>query len=135
MNTYLADKIKSYFKEKPEVIAVYLFGSYAQGNEARLSDIDIGILLHGSNRDTDFEKRVEYLMELSKILKKDIHPVILNSANEELVRQIFLKGRCLLENDSRELSKYKMVMISRIADFAYHRHQMQSGFVRKVMEG
>ena len=74
-------------------------------------------------------------MELSKILKKDIHPVILNSANEELVRQIFLKGRCLLVNDSRELSKYKMIMISRIADFAYHRNQMQSGFVRKVMEG
>ena len=135
MNKYLADKIKSYFKEKPEVIAVYLFGSYAQGNEGRLSDIDIGILLHGSNRNTDFEKRIEYLMELSKILKKDIHPVILNSANEELVRQIFLKGRCLLVNDSRELSKYKMIMISRIADFAYYRNQMQSGFVSKVMEG
>jgi len=34
------------------------------------------------------------MVELSRILRKDIHPVILNSAGEELLRQIFLKGKC-----------------------------------------
>ena len=49
----LTKKIKEYFKDKTEVVAVYLFGSHADG--------------------------------------KDIHPVILNFASEQLVKQIFLK--------------------------------------------
>jgi len=43
----LEEKIKNYFKNKKEVIAVYLFGSYAEGREHDLSDIDIGRILDG----------------------------------------------------------------------------------------
>jgi hypothetical protein len=75
------------------------------------------------------------MVELAKLLKKDIHPVILNSASEALIRQIFLKRKCIQVNDSHELSKYKMIMISRIADFGYYRNMIQSGFVSKVMDG
>ena len=73
-------------------------------------------------------------MELSKILRKDIHPVILNSASEQLMKQIFSKGECILINDAKKLSFYKMNMFSKIAEFAYYHGQMQSGFVKKAME-
>ena len=53
----LEEKIKAYFKSKKEVIAVYLFGSYAAGREHHLSDIDIGILLDRSDPDFDCAKR------------------------------------------------------------------------------
>jgi len=33
MPNQLAKRIKTYFKNKEEVIAVYLFGSYAEGRE------------------------------------------------------------------------------------------------------
>ena len=59
-----------------------------------MSDIDIGILLDRNDRDFAKEKRSNYIVELSRILRKDIHLVILNSAGEELLRQIFLKGKC-----------------------------------------
>ena len=36
--------IANYFREKPGVAAVYLFGSVAKGRPGRGSDVDIGVL-------------------------------------------------------------------------------------------
>ena len=135
MNEQAATIIKSYFEQKPEVAAVYIFGSYAKGRQRQTSDIDIGILLKGSDRTGALAKRIDYMVEISRLLRKDIHPVILNSASEALIRQIFLKGKCILVNDSQELAKFKMIMIARIAEFGQYRNMIQSGFISKVMEG
>jgi predicted nucleotidyltransferase len=135
MKAQIIEIIKSYFMQKPEVVAVYLFGSYAKDDEHRTSDIDIGILIKENLRTGASEKRIGYMAELANLLKKDIHPVVLNSASEVLIRQVFLKGECILVKDSQELARYKMMMISRIADFGYYRNMIHSGFVSKVMEG
>lgn len=135
LNNKLKEQIIDYFKNKEEVIAVYLFGSYAEGKERYLSDIDIGILMDSKDRDFVTRRRNDYMVELARILRKDIHPVILNSASEELLKQIFSKGQCIIVNNSRELARYTMVMFVKIAEFAYYRRQMQSGLIRKVMEG
>lgn len=131
----LKEKIQNYFKSKKGVIAVYLFGSHAKGKEYQSSDIDIGILLDRNHQEYKKTLINNSIVELGRVLKKDIHPVILNSAGEELLRQIFLNGKCLLINNPEELSRFKMVMFSRIADFAYYRNKMQSGLIKKVMKG
>ena len=79
----LIEKIQSYFSDENDVVAVYLFGSYAQGKARRTSDVDIGI----------FEKKqIRYLKELGRLLRKDIHPVILNTAGETLMQTGFIKN-------------------------------------------
>ena len=45
MDKKLSDTISSYFANKDEVIAVYLFGSYAKGTESHLVDMIQSILL------------------------------------------------------------------------------------------
>ncbi len=75
------------------------------------------------------------MTKLGRILRKDIHPVILNLAGEELLRQIFLKGKCVLVNDAEKLSCFKMVAYMKMAEFNHYRNQMQRGFIKKVMEG
>jgi len=133
MDNGLLKTVARYFSTR-DIIAVYLFGSYAEGRERPSSDIDIGVLLN--KKDNNLEKNVQntFIVELSRIIKKDIHLVILNSASEELMRQIFLKGTCILVNDAKRLAIFKMVMLSRIAEFAYYRNQMQKGLIKKVME-
>lgn len=135
MKNSLTLSLKNFFKDKPEVIAVYIFGSQATGKTGRLSDVDIGILLDTSERVAQVEKRNQYMVELANILRKEIHPIILNSAGEELMRQIFTKGKCLLVKDQKKLSLFKMTMFARIADFGYYRSQMQTGLIRGIMEG
>jgi hypothetical protein len=56
-------------------------------------------------------------------------------AGEELLKQIFRKGKCLVVNDSKKMAYFKMIAFTKIANFHYYRSQMQSGVVRKVMEG
>jgi predicted nucleotidyltransferase len=134
MNKKLSKIISDYFKNKDEVIAVYLFGSYASENNQPFSDIDIGILLNLVDQKFANQQKIRYMTELSRILRKDIHPVILNSASEVLMKQIYSKGKCILIKDSKELAKYKMTMYARIADFAYYLDKMQKGFIRRTME-
>ena len=129
----LSKIISDYFSNKDEVVAVYLFGSYASGKNRTFSDIDIGILLNRADPESVNQQKMGYLTELSRIIRKDVHPVILNFASEVLMKQIFSKGRCILINDSKKLVKYKMSMYAKIADYAYYLNKMQKGFIRRTM--
>jgi len=135
MENVLIEKIRSYFAGKDEVVAVYLFGSHAEGKARRSSDVDIGILLNPNDSDAFLEKQTEYLKELGRLLRKDIHPVILNTAGEMLMQQIFVKGKCILDNEHRKHAEFRMVMFSRIAAFSDYRKQMQAGLIKNIMEG
>jgi len=129
----LKQKISSYFRTKQGVVAVYLFGSHAAEKERPFSDVDIGLLFDDADTKNVSEKVEHYLIELSRIIRKDIHPVVMNSAGELLLKQIFLKGDCILVNDKKKLSWFKMIMFSRILDFSFYLTKMQSGFVRKMI--
>ena len=135
MKNNLTNRLKQYFNDKPEVIAVYLFGSQATGGKKRSSDVDIGILINTKDKATEIEKRNQYMVDLANILRKEIHPVIFNSAGEELMRQIFAKGKCLLVKDQKKFALFKMTMFARIADYDYYRSQLQAGLIRNIVEG
>ena len=114
---------------------MYLFGSFAQGKARRTSDVDIGILLNSNDPDLFKKNQIRYLKDLGRLLRKDIHPVILNTAGEMLMQQIFVKGKCILDNKHKEHSEFRMVMFSRIAAFSDYRKQMQNGLIKNIMEG
>ena len=128
-------KIANYFENKEGIIAVYLFGSYASGKVRTRSDIDLAILFDSRDRDNINRRLDKYLIDLSRILRKDIHLTAMNFASEELLKQIFKKGRCLIVNDSKKLACFTMTAYSKIVNFHYYRDQFQAGIVRKVMEG
>ena len=130
----LEEKIARYFENRQDVVAVYLFGSVAGGKVRPSSDTDIGIIVAEMNQDVLNRVMSDAIVELGRILRKDVHPVIMNTASDELLRQIFSKGSCILVNDAGKLARHRMVMFARLADFAYYRGQMQAGFIRRVME-
>ena len=128
------NQIAACFKKRPEVVAVYLFGSVATGKYHQGSDVDIGILLDRSAPEDHAKELDRCHRELSRQLRKDVHLLRLNAAGETLMRQIYLKGRCILAYRTRTLAIFNMAMVSRIADFAYYQRRFQSGFANKVLE-
>jgi predicted nucleotidyltransferase len=128
-------KITNYFENKEGVVAVYLFGSYANGNARPCSDLDLAILFGSRDRAIINRRLEQYLIDLSRILRKDVHLTAMNFATEELLKQIYKKGNCLIVNDSKKLAYFTMTAYSKIVNFHYYRHQFQTGIVRKVMEG
>jgi predicted nucleotidyltransferase len=129
------NQIKSYFEIEKDLVAVYLFGSYASGKARSYSDIDLAILFDSRNRAAINRRLDRYLTDLARILRKDIHLTAMDFAGEELLKQIFKKGKCIIVNDTKIMAYFKMIAYSKIAAFHYYRRKMQSGIVRKVMEG
>ena len=128
-------RIKDYFHNRADIAAVYLFGSHASGKERSGSDVDIAILFQTREHDAIGKLIDIFIVDLSRLLKKDIHPVVLNHAGEELLVQIFNKGKCIVVNDQRKLSLFKVEAFARINDFSYYRGVMQSGLIKSVMQG
>jgi len=128
-------RIKDYFRDCDQVAAVYLFGSHAAGKERSGSDVDLAILFQTRDPDLIRDLIDTYLVDLSRLLKKDIHPVALNSAGEMLLGQIFNKGKCIVVNDQHKLALFKVTAFAKIFDFSYYRSVMQSGLIKSVMQG
>ncbi|MBT8369405.1 MAG: nucleotidyltransferase domain-containing protein [Deltaproteobacteria bacterium] len=129
------NQIKSYFESENDLVAVYLFGSYAAGNVRSGSDIDLAILFDIRKRAAVNRRLDKYLIDLSRLLRKDIHLTAMDFASEALLKQIFSKGKCIIVNDAKKMAYFKMIAYSKIAGFNYYRCKMQSGVIRKVMEG
>ena len=129
------ENIKSFFENKKDIVAVYLFGSYADGRERSFSDVDLAILFDNRDREAINQRLDKYLVALSRNLRKDVHMTAMDFAGEELLKQIFKRGKCLVVSDPKKLAHFKMIAFSKIINFHYYRSQMQSGLVRKVMEG
>jgi uncharacterized protein len=130
----MINKIIDYFSSRPEVAAVYLFGSYARDRQHQTSDVDIGILFEMDARGQFYENIEKYSNDLSRLLRKDIHLVVMNNAGEFLAKQIFSKGKCILQRNKSLVSQYQMKMYSMIAEFSYYQNIIQTGFLLKVME-
>ncbi|UCF93426.1 MAG: nucleotidyltransferase domain-containing protein [Desulfobacterales bacterium] len=131
----IEEKITAYFRNQKEVVSVYLYGSYASGQNRAFSDIDLGVLFAGGDKDTIDARLSQYLGDLTEVLRKDIHLTCMNYASEGLLKQIFKKGRCILVADQKRLTYFKMVAFSRIADFGFYLKQMQAGLICRVKEG
>ncbi len=126
--------ISTYFNGQKEITAVFLFGSYAVNKERSFSDIDIGIVADHTLVDIVRKNINGYILDLSRILRKDIHITILNTTSENLLFQVFKNGLCLVVNNRKELSVFKMNGYTKIADFNYHKRMLQQGFLNKIME-
>jgi len=129
------ETIANYFKANSSgITAVYIFGSQASGKFTPSSDVDIALLFDRRDPDYIHSRMDETLLKLPKLLRKDIHLVVMNSASEALLKQIFAKGKCLLVNDFRKLAEFKMIAYARIAGFDYYLKIMQAGVIRRVLE-
>lgn len=89
------------FRGDRRVVAVYLFGSFARGEEGPLSDIDVALLLDPATPRGDFfGLTLEFLGEINHLLETDeVGFVLLNEAPLTLRHEIVRSGRVLLDND------------------------------------
>ncbi len=132
----ISKKIAEYFSDKSEITGVYLFGSHAVGKQRSMSDVDVGIVVDEDRVDSDdlAKTKERYLLDLSRLLRKDIHLVVLNRAGETLLSQVLKKGVCVLTNNKTKLAMFKAGAFLKIADFSYYKKLLQAAYVRNVME-
>lgn len=127
--------IADYCAGRSEILACYLFGSYAGGRQRQGSDVDVAFLLDASvARSEYFDLKLIYHNGLASLLRLDIHPVTMNDAGEVLLEQIFEKGMTVFTRDPLELSRFRAIRLSMIAEFAPYRNRMEEILFRKYKE-
>ena len=83
-------------KALPEVKGIYLFGSYAKGQQNIESDLDIAILLFPALENI---RRWKLSQHLAAILNKDVDLVDLQSASTVMQFQVITQGKRLYDAD------------------------------------
>ncbi|HVS03244.1 MAG TPA: nucleotidyltransferase domain-containing protein [Thermoanaerobaculia bacterium] len=120
----MKDRIRRFFEEHagPEVVAVYLFGSHAEGRAHRESDVDLGVLLDRDRLPSEkerFETRLRLAGQLEGRLGTGrVDVVILDDAPPTLGREIVTRGELLVCRDATREHAFRRDVQLRAADLA-----------------
>lgn len=94
-------QIQTYFAQKPEVVAVYLYGSQVRGKAKKTSDIDLGVVLQGTRIIKLETPQVEFSQELSEILNKKVEVKDLGSSRLDFVHRVLSEGALIFSSDEK----------------------------------
>lgn len=112
------EEMVRYCKEQPDILALYLYGSYGTPYQTPLSDVDLAVLpVPGAHWDLDRELEVH--SRLSNIGRSDdINVVNLRAVPVTLQFRVLETGRALYVRDQEALADFTASAIVRHADFA-----------------
>ena len=117
----LKNHIAAYCTTSPEIIACYLFGSRATGKERPGSDADVALLLDGAiAASAYYDLKMSFYSDLGRVLRLDIHPLIMNDAGEVVLGQVFGKGEVVYVKEPEALRSFRRHKLPLIAEFSYY---------------
>ena len=120
-----------------EIIAAYLFGSYATPRESPLSDLDIAVLLDSRFPSSSYlDKQIELLTYLSQIMGTDrVDVAILNRASPLLAHRILRDGRLLFSKDESQRIYFQTRAIDLYLDTEPARRESDRQLIQRIKEG
>jgi uncharacterized protein len=112
-------RIKRYFRERAEVSALYLFGSFGRDRATAESDIDIAVLIDESQltkRSFASLKNLYYAASPTFSMRT-VDIVILNTAPTFLKYQVLKTGKLLFDRKRKLRTKFTENAITEYLDF------------------
>lgn|GEM_PF-271443 len=99
----------AFFATQPDIVAVYLFGSLAQGRATPRSDVDVAILLADASDPLAVgDRQLQLMGELEQFADREVDVVILNTGPPILRHQVLLHGRLLYERDRQTRVEFEV---------------------------
>ncbi len=104
----------------PDACAIYVYGSFARGEEWPNSDLDIAVLLpHGR----EMPDLLQLLADVSRQVGRDVDVVDLARVGDVLRREVLDQGLSIYVSDADELLGWEASAMSR---YARHREEIRS---------
>ncbi|OGM23035.1 hypothetical protein A2865_04800 [Candidatus Woesebacteria bacterium RIFCSPHIGHO2_01_FULL_39_17] len=117
LSSDIRKKIIRYFSEKPEIEAVYLYGSQAKGFARSDSDIDLAILVNDKGNFRGFDiPQTRYLYDLGKITHKEFEVQNLESCPVDFAHRVISEGKILLGIDSKKRVEFEEKILREFFD-------------------
>ena len=121
----------------PAVVAVYLFGSVAEGRQHGESDVDVGVLLDRRLLPAErerFEQRLALSSALSRVRGRAGDVVILNDAPPTLSRAIVTRGKRVLCRDAEAEHAFVRDVLLQAPDLEKFLERMRAIKLRALAE-
>lgn len=113
----ILEKISRTLSAHDEIVAAYVFGSYAKGYERPDSDLDIGLLLtHDEEGGGLYPERIAGELKDALQTKRDIDVRILNRGTLRFLHQV-LNGRLIFCRDDKKRIEFETSTIRKYLDF------------------
>jgi len=113
----LLEKISRTISTHNEIVAAYVFGSFAKGYERADSDIDIGLLLaHDEEGGGFYPERIAGELKGTLKTKRDIDVRILNRGTLRFLHQV-LNGKLVFCRDDKKRIEFETSTIRKYLDF------------------
>jgi uncharacterized protein len=111
-NRKMESALKHMKEAVPNLLAVYRFGSQAQGTANQQSDVDLAFLAqHRMTPQALFELR----QDLAPILQREVDLIDLRMASTVMRMQVLSTGECLFCGDDRARDQFEMLVYSSYA--------------------
>ena len=131
----IIQKLEQYFHHKPHISFVFLFGSVADENTHRDSDIDLGIYFEPQGKEIEWEVDIHYVdedtiwLELEKLLGNTIDLLVLNRIPAFTADNIIRNGIPIIIKDNKIFLEYMLRVTMEATDY---REQILEFWRKKV---
>jgi len=105
----------------PDVVAIYLFGSFERGDQHAESDVDVAVLGPVSLGPT---KVFDVAQQLAAVVHRDVDLLDLRSAATVMRMQVVSTGRCVYRCDEMKLQAFEMLVYSSYARLNEERREI-----------
>ncbi|MBN1287476.1 MAG: nucleotidyltransferase domain-containing protein [Anaerolineae bacterium] len=131
----LQDTLRTFAEERPDILALYLFGSRAGGKPHLHSDIDVAVLLpYSMDKGERFRRRLTLIGELEPRLGAPLDLLVLNDTPSYLAFRVFRDGVLLFERDHGARIDFQVRTMSLYYDEKYYRDYHLRRFIERVKE-
>jgi predicted nucleotidyltransferase len=119
--------LKDYFKDKDEVILVFIFGSAVNDRLTKQSDIDIAVLFRQL---PNFKEMLCLKNDLSELIKRETDIVILNNSSPIIRMQVLKNGVMVVNKDSAIYNDFFVRTIKEYDDLKRVRKESEDKILR-----
>lgn len=135
ITTEVLNSIGNFFSSRPEIIAIYLFGSNASGNPTPLSDVDIGVLLDKDIGGYSIDLEMKILGSLQKIFRREnVDLIVLNRSPLPLQFSI-IGGKLLYSGNDQKRVEFEEYVRKYYLDCLPIYREYREEFFKRIREG
>lgn len=131
--TKAIERLPAVFEKKPEIVAAYIFGSFATGKTTDLSDIDIAVLLQDKG---SLELQLELIGDILEALRtEDFDLVILNNCPPYMQYEVVSSGKIIYEKDREARCEFQVRALQRYFDVKHIYDEYNYYLKKRIKEG
>lgn len=119
LNTSKLAHIRNLAAKEPEIVAGYLFGSYAAGKQSTTSDLDLGFICR-EKKDIDV---LSFALAVSKLfLPREVDVVVSDLNDSPLILSQMMSGRLIYQKNIEQRIALEVKILKLYEDYLHLRN-------------